>query len=535
MSRAKAAMVAVQKLGRSACLLGLLALSGGPLYAEEPLSAIDWLSGSVRRPAGVPTAQTPPEAWRPASSQGTSVAAPTQRNDIATSGTVGPVSTFRLDEINPDKLGLISADKAGLPRDLWRDTTASVLADQLQDLPIGALPALDALIRRALIAQLSPPASSDGTLFLARVDKLLEMGALAPAAALLDAAGPGDAQRFRRRFDIALLQGHEHQACATLANSPGIAPSTPVRIFCLARDGDWRAAALTFTTSEALGLIEPQLANLMAQFLDPELADNAPAPTISGPLTPLAFRLFEAIGQPVHTAGLPLAFTWTELSPQSGWRARIDAGERLAHAGVLPADTLFTLYRERRAAASGGLWDRVASVAALDRALAAKDSAAIARATEGSYDNLAPAGLLVPLAQAYGATLRGLRDELPPPAQSRALHLGLIGPEPEAWANWPATDKRDRFLIALAAQSPNLPPAPDEQCRILAGVFTPPPPPAPTGAPGPLLLSALSDLAAATEGDLRRLETGLAALRAMGLSDDARRIALQIAILGAPE
>lgn len=502
-----------------------------PLPAETPLSAIDWLSGSTNRPAGLPTTQIPPRAWRP----GDPVPAPpvpALRDDIAQSGAVGAVTTLRLGEVHPDRLGLIPAAQAGLPPALWQGMKNDALVARIRALPLGRLGALDALIGRVLTASLRPPADGDGALFLARVDRLLDMGALAPAAALLAQAGPGDGARFRRRFDIALLQGDEDRACARLRANPGLAPGLSLQIFCLARQGDWQAAATAFAGAEALALIPPDMAELTAFFLDPALADHAAAPIRPpSPLTPLGFRMMEAIGEPVPTAHLPLAFAWTDLSGGSGWRAQVIAAERLTRAGALPASRLFEIYGAGKAAASGGVWERVAAVARLDRALS-DDGADLPAALITAARRMAAAGLSEALAHHIAARLRPHADTLSGAARGRALELGLLGPAPQDWAGVAPPDPRLRALQALAqGRAPET--TPDALTRLLSEALIPPLP-AEDAPSGPVLLTALEDLAAAAEGDLRRLPTGLTGLRRLGLDHDARRIGLAIALGGTP-
>jgi hypothetical protein len=139
------------------------------------------------------------------------------------------------------------------------------------------LPALRRLERRMLAAQLQPPAArpvTEGQLFLARVDKLLDMGATGAAKELLQTAGPGDPERFRRLFDIGLLSRDEAHACEIMDRTPGVAPSFPARIFCLALGGDWAAAALVFHGAEMMGKIDPQMATLLAHYLDDGYSDR---------------------------------------------------------------------------------------------------------------------------------------------------------------------------------------------------------------------------------------------------------------------
>ncbi|MDZ4136266.1 MAG: hypothetical protein U1D06_11855, partial [Paracoccaceae bacterium] len=210
----------------------LLLAVGGAADSQEPLSAIDWLSQSVVMPV-LPT--LPPEA------------------DVTGSGGALPadVMVSVLGGPSPDAAGVLASRVTGLPADLWGiGRTADIIA------LIGAersdsLPALQDLLRTLLLAEAAAPADANasGLLLLARIDKLLELGALDQAQALIDAAGGTSAQIFRRSFDVAMLTGTEDRACATLRDAPELAPTFPARIFCLARSGDWNAAALTLRTA----------------------------------------------------------------------------------------------------------------------------------------------------------------------------------------------------------------------------------------------------------------------------------------------
>ncbi len=106
-----------------------------------------------------------------------------------------------------------------------------------------------------------------------------------------------------------------------MVESPGLAPTFPARIFCLARSGDWNAAALTLRTGQALGYITEAEEALLSRFLDPDLYEGEPPLPTPAPVTPLAWRMFEAIGEPLSTATLPMAFAHAELRPQAGWKS----------------------------------------------------------------------------------------------------------------------------------------------------------------------------------------------------------------------
>ncbi len=258
--------------------------------------------------------------------------------------------------------GYLAPQVTGLPRNLWglgrTDEIVALIGGERAD----TLPALQSLLTTLMLAEADPPgdAGGRGVLLLARLDKLLSAGALEQAAALLDAAGSTEPELFRRRFDVALLTGTEDSACAMMRETPQIAPTFPARVFCLARSGDWNAAALTLRTAQALGFVTEEEDALLSRFLDPDLYEGEPPLQKPAKPTPLVWRMFEAIGEPLPTNTLPLAFAQAELRDTAGWKAQIEAAERLARSGAIAPNRLMGLYTDRKPAASGGVWDRVA-------------------------------------------------------------------------------------------------------------------------------------------------------------------------------
>ncbi|MDP5305969.1 hypothetical protein [Paracoccus spongiarum] len=462
-----------------------------PAQTREPLSASDWLSGSVRGP------QRESSAWRPGQRPPQRDAGP---KPVAASGAVGAVQVSRLDGSNPDATGTLTARKAGLAPGLWQGSDAGDLARQILTTP-ARLPAMNALMRRLLSAQLAPPASGrSGQLFLARADRLLDMGALDQAQALLLAAGPGDPEVFRRLFDIALLQGDEGRACRIMDGTPGVAPSFSARIFCLAQTGDWAAAAISLQGAEALGLIEARQAVLLTHFLDDAFVDDPGALAPPDRITPLEFRIHEAIGQPLPTTGLPLAFAQSDLRLNNGWKARLEAAERLARAGAIPPATLRQIYAEQKPAASGGVWERAGAMRTMEAAIASGGTlAALPRA----FDEFRRAGMADVLAGMVAADL----------------------PEPD-----PAEDGEAATIAGWLRQWQGLPvPAPVAILPELGAEA----PPVPDSRQGESLLAAMADVDAGIEGDLPRAARGLAMLRALGLEGDAALAAAQLSLLPA--
>ncbi len=503
-----------------------LALAGGPAWAEAPLSAIDWLSQSVATPTALPRgAVAPLPAGRPA----TSAALP--RPDA--------ISVTPLGRQSPVALGLVSAAHSGLPRGLWGQTRSADLARLLREAHPDALPAVRELLHALLITELSPPADGDpqNALFLARIDKLLDLGALDPALSILELLEKPSPDIFRRWFDVSLLVGEEDRACRLMGASPQIAPTLPARIFCLARGGDWNAAALTLRTGATLGTIDPGMNELLGRFLDPELADGADDLPPPDRPSPLVLRMMEAIGQPLPTATLPVAFAQADLRSNNGWKSRIEAGERLARTGAIPPNRLLGLYSEQEAAASGGVWERVKAVQAVEAALDAGDGAAMARVLPGAWDQMQEQELEVPFAQLYGARLANLG--LTGAAGALAFRIGLLSDAAEHIAlNHAPADAAEAFLSGIARGDASGLTPPDQMGVAVQAAFAGDPKPDEEFAAlladkrlGEAVLNAADRVTQGASGDLRDVTGGLVLLRDVGLEDTARRAALELLLL----
>ena len=520
--------------GRSSVVALALALAlAAPAGAKPPLSASDWLSGSLREPDTI-------SSWRPGDPPPAELKR-RARQQIAPSGAVEPVGVTRLGEGNADSKGTVSARSAGLPGDLWGDSDSAELV-RLIRASNPRLPVLRRLERRLLAAQLRPPrteAGEEGALFLARVDKLLDMGATGAAKELLKAAGPGDPQRFRRLFDIALLSGDEAEACEIMDRTPGVAPSFPARIFCLAYGGDWAAAALVYHGAEAMGQIEPAMAALLARYLDDAYADSADELSPPQLATPLELRLHEAIGQPLPSSSLPLAFALSDLNENGGWKARLDAAERLARAGAIPASQLRTIYLEQKPAASGGVWDRASAVQKLSDALLDRDPARVAELLPPAFAAMVPAGLGPALAEMVGAETGALG--LDGEAGRIALWLALQAAQPQVVQSPPADlPPLDLWLLRFAEGEPqSAPPAGDAEPRaalLFPAFLGPSDQDVPEAAArlilerrrGEALLAAMADVDAGLDGDLPRAAQGLRVLRLLGQQEIARQAAVEL-------
>ncbi len=369
-------------------------------------------------------------------------------------------------------------------------------------------------------------------MFLARVDKFLETGALDQAQALIQRAGPSRPILFGRWFDVSLLTGREDAACKAMLQTPSIAPTYPARIFCLARAGDWDAAALTLGTGETLGVINDKEVALLSRFLDPELFEGEPLLPVPDRITPLSFRMHAAIGEPLSIGGLPHAFAYSELGDNGGWKSRISAAERLTRTGAVPPKTLFSLYNERSPAASGGVWDRVEAVQAFEVALKAGDPGGIATHLPRAMRGMRSAGLEHAFAQTYGPQL--LKFPLTAEAATEALRAGLMSKDYELFANSEMPSGTPKIWKQVATgQLAGLTSDDAMEEAVIAG-FNATQPPAQFAELlenrrlGEAVIQAIGLMADGARTDPADIERGLGLLTQLGLADVARQTALHM-------
>lgn len=507
--------------------LGLFGLFGLliPVFAaaQQPLSVIEWLG------------QQPPDGMIGPALSGVLLEPP-----VAIIGQHPVIDVSPLDAL-AIPVGLVPGNVTGLPADLWKGSDPKVLANLIAQVAVVDSPAMQQLLYTLLLAEALPPIGPDAgeTLLLARIDRLLELGATDPAQALIRLAGPTKtAARFARWFDATLLTGDEDHACRALAGAAHLAPGYAARIFCDARRGDWPTAALTLEVAHALELLDPAQLALLDRFLSPGMFESAPPLPRPDAPDPLTFRLFEAIGERLPTASLPRAFATADLRDVAGWKAQLEAAERLTRIGALAPNHLLGLYTERRPAASGGVWDRVAALQRFDTALGTGSADAVAKTLPGVWAAMRAARLEVPFATLFAERLAAqpLDDSA---ARQLVWRIRLLSQDYEVPARTPPDDHPDSaFLAALAQGDPGRVDAPDPRAQAIADGFdaaTRPPREVQrllqSGQLGEAILRAMQLLEHGAQGNPADLTGALASFRAVGMEDTARRAALQLLLL----
>lgn len=495
-----------------ACLPAILAAQ------EKPLSAIDWLEKAPLI-TGDDLFQEPPVA----------------------PGVARPEISVQPLERAPRVVGLVSAETTGLPQSLWAQSDPATLTRLIANTPVARSPSMQRLLFTLLLTETHAPTQdrSDEVL-AARVARLIDLGAAEPALALLDAAAPiTNPKLFRLWFDASLLTGDEGRACQMLSASVRLLPDDAARIYCAVLGADWSTAALLLETAHALNTLPEARLNLLDRFLSPEVFEGAPALQPPTDLTALDVRLFEAIGESLPTTSLPRRFAPIDLRDVAGWKAQIEAAERLVRTGALEPNRLLGLYTERRAAASGGVWDRVRAVQQFEAALEPAAETTIDDTLPAVWAQMRTVGLEVAFARLFANKLAGLTFENSA-TRKLAWRVGLLSSEYETIAaRLTDDDPNSRFLIALAQGRPQDVTAPSAKAQAVARAFS-----KDVSLPlalvsvrdqaklGEYILLAMTAFDRGVQGDLNELEHGLAALRAVGLEDIVRRAALHVLLTG---
>lgn len=494
--------------------------------AQAPMSAIDWLTESINNP---PEFEPPQEAR------------PIENSVIQEVFITNPENN-----ISPDAIGLLSPSVTGLSANLWGSMSTKEVVKELSTFPNSDIPEAKKLFRRILLAQTNPPfdVSDKGKILITRIDKLIEMGALDAAEAMASQVQRTSPELFDRAFTIAALTDRTLDVCDALKEIPSLSTDLTTRIYCLARSGDWNAAAITLSLGAGIGAIPPQREEMLMRYLDPELFEGQPDPSPPTPLNPMDFVLREAVLLPRPAGALPLSYLYRDIGLRSPLRSRIEASERLVKAGAIPANLLFTAYRTGSAASSGGVWGRSGAIQKLDKALESGDSEKINNAILEATYALGEVDLLFELAEEYGPKFAEIDPDENYAESANIIFnlLQLAGTPSPAWAKMVEMDEKQALANVLTSGSETaIATKANEMVHAIEAAFYDEQPDTPeafrlmtilnSGNQGQAILGALRLLVNGSEAEPKAIQTGLYILSKAGQDEAARRIALQILLL----
>ena len=362
------------------------------LFANDPMSAIDWLAKKINDP---PVFYTYP-------------------SEINKNSNV-EIEKLVLPNISKNSIGIYPSIKIGINSDIWKNSNEFEISAILKKIRISDLYYVNRLLKRILLIESDPPIIAvdkkfSGALFLRqRILKLIQMGALDDAEALiLDADPTFDSNLIDLWSEISFLTYRFERFCNAVLNGYHNTLDPAHKIICLARGGDWNAAALSLATYSSINEIDSDHEKLLINYLDHEAELEITNKDKCDEDKPIIIYLCNFSNINMRFPNYGVKFLYNNLGRGKSIRSRIVASEALVKSGALNPSILFSTYKIKQPSTSGGVWARAKFVQELDRIIQ-NDFNNFKNLSDHLYvmiDEFFKNKLLTPFAISYGKKLR---------------------------------------------------------------------------------------------------------------------------------
>ncbi|MEE2997529.1 MAG: hypothetical protein VX700_10350 [Pseudomonadota bacterium] len=258
-----------------------------------------------------------------------------------------------LTSLDPDANGLLSENQGGFAPNLWRGTDWAVVKALIPRIPSGSSSAvLRSLAVRLLTSRAAVPANkpADASFISLRVDRLLAMGRVGQALALLKVAGNErlDENLARTRIESLFFNNNNAGACKAAQvyrdKYPGLYWAQ-TQAFCLALSGDHpRAALIADLILEREDEIEPVFFTAI-DALAGARKDGTPVLKTPAALH-LAMMRAAKLRVPAEIVqdGAVSVLRAVALSPNAALEVRLISAEKAYRAGALTDNQMLRMY-----------------------------------------------------------------------------------------------------------------------------------------------------------------------------------------------
>jgi len=302
-----------------------------------------------------------------------------------------PVAQARLDDVDPDTLGLLGAEAGGLGASMWEGTPRMLVDRLLPQLSLPtASPVLNGLIRRLLLSTAAvPEGGTQGKTNLTsiRLEKLLALGQVEDAWKLAMLAKPGRVDEITMRLvtEAALIGPDSKDICGRMpeimAGHNGVEWQKDL-VLCQLRAGDTTAAQLGLDLMREQQVKDDLFLSLINRNV---LGGSKRLPQQLTPLRPNTLAVLRQLDLPLprELYGRPDASLIPELlqSKAEDDKDRIALAERAAAQDLIDAAQLAAVYqsvtfdsKELASVLNGGEKDNPRLRAALYQAAANEQS-----------------------------------------------------------------------------------------------------------------------------------------------------------------
>ena len=404
-----------------------------PVYGMEPTNAIEWFEQTENNKRKIKLEKDTAKELKPI--------------------TLIIESDLRPNDFN--SFGVIPSKIAGINSDIWQGIDEQTLFHEVKSLPDLHFHAAQTFLKRILISETNPPIPTvkdnlGGKLYLiAKLDKLIKIGALEEAETIINQVVPIDHVLFKRLAKISFLTGRLGYMCKKLKEKPTLSRDLAIRVICLSRHNDWDAAALILSSAASLNLLDDNREALLIDYLDPSLVIQNRPKLNNTNFEEIDFYLSNSAKTFKPRLTDSVKYRYFVLINESDPMTKISAAEDLAVKKSINVSTLFDTYRNIKITHSNGLWRRVIAVKNLDQALQRNNEQAVGLALERLIDKMFNENLLFALAPEYYAELASIsinesRKEF---NDSFAIIFALSGEIPIKWMDYYSDDKYIRVAF----------------------------------------------------------------------------------------
>ncbi len=427
------------------------------IYGDEGISTSKWLNSKIEdKPVFTVLPEKP------------------KRSSVITK-----VEESWLGNVNLNSIGIISAKNTTFPDNLWNRSDESVLAKKISEIPDLKLASANKVFKRLLILDTDPPINTIGnknmgSLFLiSRIDRLIEMGAIDEAETILDYIKTPNYDLLKRKIDIASITGRLRGTCKKVRrhfNSPDI---LKFKIICLAREGDWNAAAILFSVASTLKIFSSTEKKLLLNFLDPEINVKIGKEEIKKTLSPVNFYLSLSRGSLFNTKDLSPKYAYTLSSAGNNLMERIQSSEKLVKNFSMNSHHLFSLYRSAGQNDYNKKNSLINSVINLDKAFKGNDKRIQLKVLKEAVRVFHQKNLLSQLAKEYNSILVNIEplDNFSELNDLIVILLSLEKKFPENWLDYRSGDENIKCILDLHNKNfLNLDPRTGYFCEIIKNI-----------------------------------------------------------------
>ena len=417
-------------------ILLLLITSLLPVFGSEPNNAIGWLEVDEKNED--------------------------RSSDITKDRKKAILRTIEKSNLKPNELnsvGIISTRITGIDPKIWNGLDEQTLSAKLKLLPNLNFHSAQRFLKRILISETQPPTSSSkssmsGKLyFLAKIDKLIEFGALDEAETIILQAPKMNRELFIRWQKISFVTGRLTRLCEALKSNFDLTHDLSIRIICLKYLKDWQAAALTLSTASSLNLLDKSRENLLIYYLDQNLMPFEQLTLNFSQFDEIDYFILKSTYQILDLISEDAKYLYMKVKDSSNVARKVQAIEKLAMKKSISVSSLFDSYRNSDINGSIGIWQRIISIRNLDMTLKRNNEKAMLIALDRAINHMSRGDLLLLFATEYGDRLSNFlqRQKIIKFDDDYAIIFALNGEVPSNWKNYKPNDNLIEMAFKIAS------------------------------------------------------------------------------------